>query len=126
MWKVSLLSNKLLLRKFLHAHCGKEVSTPDHKDFFLMEMSRTCKHRGTDKIHYTCSTEVTRNPCVCQREGRLAVALARGGLGRAGTHFLCRVWLLDLLMYKKEVSAHFLYLNIKITRTQKKKKKKKK
>lgn len=53
-----------------------------------------------------------------QREGRLAVALARGGLGRAGTHFLCRVWLLDLLMYKKEVSAHFLYLNIKRTRTE--------
>ena len=101
MWKVSPLSNKLLLRKFLRTHCGKEVSTPDHKAFFKMEVSRTCKHCGTDKIHYTCSTGVTRNPCVCQREGRLAVALARGGLGRAGTHFLCRVWLLDLRMYKK-------------------------
>ena len=48
-----------------------------------------------------------------QREGRLAVALARGGLGRAGTHFLCRVWLLDLLMYKKEVSAWEVRLMMK-------------
>lgn len=52
---------------------------------------------------------------VRQGKGWLAVALARGRLGRADTHFLCTFRLLDLHVYTKEVSTHFLYLNIKRT-----------
>jgi hypothetical protein len=61
---------------------------------------------------------------VCLRKWGLAIALARWGLDRSGTHFLCTFWLIDLHVYKKEVSAHFLYLNIKRTPTEGKKKKK--
>lgn len=70
MWKVSPRSfNKLLLRKFLRAHCGKEVSTPDHKDFLKMGMSRTCAQCGTDKIHYPCSTEQSQESLCAGQKG---------------------------------------------------------
>lgn len=66
MWKVSLLSNKLLLRKFLHAHCGKEVSTPDHKDFFL----KCLGHVSTVALTKSIIPVVQKSPGipVCARE----------------------------------------------------------
>jgi hypothetical protein len=66
MWKVSLLSNKLLLRKVLRAHCGKEVSTPDHKDFFL----KCLGHVSTVALTKSIIPVVQKSPGipVCARE----------------------------------------------------------
>ena len=50
------------------------------------------------------------------REGRLAVALARWGLWSEQALLPLHNW--TCVLCKKEVSAHFLYLNIKRTPTE--------
>lgn len=50
------------------------------------------------------------------RVGRLAVALARWGLRTEQALIPLHIW--TYVLCKKEVSAHFLYLNIKRTPTE--------
>lgn len=68
MWKASPLSSKLLLRKFLRAHCGKEGSTPDHKDFFFKW--KCLGHVSTVALTKSIIPVVQKSPGipVCARE----------------------------------------------------------
>lgn len=67
------------------------------------------------KIRYSCSVKAGTE-FLCMLEKRKASSSLDHRMGtvedRAGAHFLCTCWLLDLCVCKT-VSAHFLYLNIK-------------